>query len=179
MRITRYTLLGLIMAVFCLAGARQAHAYGKLTVHYARVDTGTCHRLSGDLTVIAHSNGCELPDSIDGTFFEKDAGGIAVKVVLSDSSGVVAKVEFHPAGEVLWLYDTRNDGDTVYTKVCVQNSTNRCTRATAPTGTSDAIDIDVINLDYAEGTNLDIIISDDMDNGASTGDIYFFDSARA
>jgi hypothetical protein len=51
--------------------------------------------------------------------FRWDAGGIAVKIELHTSSGMVAKVEFHPYDEVLWVYDTRDDGDTVYVDVLV------------------------------------------------------------
>lgn len=88
-----------IAAVLPLMAERTAHAYGDLTVHYARVDTSNCARLSGDLPVIAFSNGCQLDDSVDGTFFEKDVGGIAVKLELHDDNGLAAKVEFHSLGE--------------------------------------------------------------------------------
>jgi hypothetical protein len=97
-----------------LFAGREAYAYGSLTPRYAVVDTDNCARLEGTLPIQTFPNGCELDDSWDGTFFEKDAGGEAIKVELRDGNDLVAKVEWHPYGEYLWAYDTRGDGDTVY-----------------------------------------------------------------
>src|SRR5690606_40320781 len=62
---------------------------------------------------------CALPIyAIDGTYFEKDDGGIGAKVVFGNASGYpLAKVEFHPYGEKLMMYDVVNDGDGLYYKV--------------------------------------------------------------
>jgi hypothetical protein len=95
-------------------GATPASAYGALDVRYAVVDTDDCRRLSGGLPVTDQGNGCFLGDPVDGTFFAEDAGGEAVKIELWQGGGLVSKVEFHPDGEKVWVYDTRNDGDTVY-----------------------------------------------------------------
>jgi len=161
-----------IAAVLPLMAERTAHAYGDLTVHYARVDTSNCARLSGDLPVIAFSNGCQLDDSVDGTFFEKDVGGIAVKLELHDDNGMVAKVEFHPLGEKLWVYDTRNDSDTVYVQVCQEEGGPGSTcffigPAHSAPGTSNVIDKTVDDIregeNFPEGVRLGFKVTDDLD----------------
>jgi hypothetical protein len=101
-------------ALVTLGMATPANAYGALTFKYARVDTDNCKRLSGTLPVSDQGNGCFLDDPFDDTFFLKDAGGVAIKVEVYSGGVMVAKTEFHPLGEELWIYDTRNDGDTVY-----------------------------------------------------------------
>ncbi|GAB2939017.1 hypothetical protein GCM10027280_29100 [Micromonospora polyrhachis] len=139
-----------------------AQAYGSLTVKWARVDTDNCNRLSGNLPVTSFSNGCMLYDSADDTFFEKDAGGVAVKIELHDGSGLVAKVEFHPLGEKLYVYDTRNDSDTVYTWLRVGGHSYG--PWSAP-GTSAPVEHRVVDTSIAEGTYLLVDIYDD--NGHS------------
>jgi hypothetical protein len=101
------------LGAILFAGGK-AYAYGSLTARWAGVDTDNCARTGGTLPIQTFSNGCELDDSWDGTFFVKDAGGEAIKLELRDGNGLVAKVEWHPYGEYLWVYDTRGDGDTVY-----------------------------------------------------------------
>jgi hypothetical protein len=164
----KHIITGLVVAACCFVAVGHAHAYGALTMRYARVDTSTCTRLSGDLPVKAFSNGCELDDEVDGTFFEKDAGGIALKVVLSDSNGMVAKVEFHPYGEKLWVYDTRNDGDGIYVQLYGPNGHFTY----GVTGTSDPIDYNVYDLNYPEGTLLYFDVTDDQ----AGNDVIYFDS---
>jgi hypothetical protein len=168
----KHIITGLVVAACCFVAVGHAHAYGALTVRYAMVDTSTCARLYGDLPVKAFSNGCELDDAVDGTFFEKDAGGIAVKVVLSDSNGMVAKVEFHPRGEKLWVYDTRNDGDGIY----VQFSGPDGYYTYGVTGTNDPIDYNVYDLDYPEGADLYLEVTDDY---AGDDDIFGISSFRS
>ncbi|MBP2335665.1 hypothetical protein [Saccharothrix coeruleofusca] len=103
-----------------LATTNSAQAYNpNPTVRWAQVDTDDCRRLGGNLTVSAQSDGCRVNDSWDGTFFRKDPNGIAIKVELYVGSTLVAKSEFHPYGEVLWVYDTRDDSDTIYTTLRV------------------------------------------------------------
>jgi hypothetical protein len=85
------------------------------TVRFAVVDLDNCGRIEGNLAVTSHPNGCALSDSFDGTFFRRDPGGVAVKMQFHTSNGtMVGKMEFHPYGEHLWVYDTRNDSDTIY-----------------------------------------------------------------
>ncbi|MER8041417.1 hypothetical protein [Streptomyces sp. NPDC094032] len=100
-----------------LTTAAPAQAYGTLDVRNARVDTGNCARLSGTLTVTPATYGCYLYDSVDDTYFVKDAGGEAAKIELRNGGTLVSKVEFHPYDRNLWIYDTSNDGDTVYVRL--------------------------------------------------------------
>lgn len=104
----------LAMLVVTIGVATPAQAYGALTFRYAKVDTGSCARLAGTLTVVNQGNGCFLNDPFDDTFFQEDVGGIAIKVEVYSGGAMVAKIEFHPLDEQLWVYDTSNDGDTVY-----------------------------------------------------------------
>ncbi|MFC7612408.1 hypothetical protein ACFQV2_00695 [Actinokineospora soli] len=138
-------------------GASPAHAYGTLIVRYAVVDTDNCARLAGSLSVSAQGDYCVLNDSADDTFFHKDPGGVAIKVEEHDSNGMVAKQEFHPYGETLWVYDTRNDGDTVYTDVYA----NGFYGPYAPPGTSNTIDFAKVNLDFPEGRSIRLDVYDD------------------
>ncbi len=165
---TRGRLLLKAVAAVCAAAAivlvasAPAQAFGSLTADWATVDTGSCVRNAGNLKVIPQSGGCSLPDSVDGTFFVTDAGGVGAKMVLRDSRGMVAKVEFHPYGEYLWVYDTRNDGDTIYVTVLTCNSSG-CDfwGPFSPPGTSNAIDYKTVDLDIPEGAFLTITIYDD------------------
>jgi hypothetical protein len=81
------------------------------TYRYAIVDTDNCYSADGQIPV--HDErpaGCRLNDAIDGTFFHLDADAVAFKIVFREGDEIVAKFEFHPYDEVLWAYDTRNDG---------------------------------------------------------------------
>ncbi|MEV7279296.1 hypothetical protein [Streptomyces sp. NPDC093111] len=106
-----------VIAGALLSTAAPAQAYETLTVRTARVDTDDCSRLSGTLAVTASTYGCYLYDSVDDTYFVKDPGGEAAKMELWNGGDQVAKVEFHPYDRNLWVYDTSNDGDTVYVRV--------------------------------------------------------------
>jgi hypothetical protein len=145
--------------------ARPAQAYGGLTLHWALVDTDDCRRLAGDLTVIARDDDCRLNDSADNTFFKKDPGGKALKIQLHDGSGMVAKAEFHPYGEKLWVYDTRNDGDTVYFEpfICPVGETCFYGDSYSAPGTSNPIDSDVINFSLPEGSTFTLLAWDNAD----------------
>ncbi|KDN81676.1 hypothetical protein [Kitasatospora cheerisanensis] len=113
---SRFATLGALgmVAGSMLFSAAPAQAFGSLQVRYAIVDTSNCRGLEGSLSVVNQAAGCFLDDSADDTFFKKEAGGVAVKIELRDGSGLVAKAEFHPLGDELWVYDTRNDGDSIY-----------------------------------------------------------------
>ncbi|MEU8014994.1 hypothetical protein AB0B74_03395 [Micromonospora parva] len=145
-------------ALFVAPGPAQA--YGSLTMKYALVDTDNCQRLEGNLTVIAESGGCRLNDSADGTYFVKDPGGVAMKIEMRDSNGMVAKFEFHPYDEKLWYYDTRNDGDTLYVTLCGIR-TFPCTKVYAAPGTSNVIDYGVADFDIAEDDGMSLTVYDD------------------
>lgn len=150
--VTSITVLGSLVLT-----AGPAHAYGTLTVRWALVDTDDCARLAGNLTVIAETDRCRLDDSADGTFFTKDPNSVAIKIELHDGSGMVAKEEFHPYGEKLWVYDTRNDSDEVHTWLW----SNQWYGPYSPDGTSNALDYKVIDLNLTDGQPVELHIYDD------------------
>ncbi|THV41339.1 hypothetical protein [Glycomyces buryatensis] len=53
---------------------------------------------------------CTISDSWDGTVFQKDSGGVGVKIAAYKNGVLAAKVEFHPYDEHLYVYDTLADG---------------------------------------------------------------------
>ncbi|USQ79954.1 hypothetical protein NF556_20600 [Ornithinimicrobium faecis] len=61
---------------------------------------------------------CELPDEWDGTYFQKDKGGEAAKMRFYTAGDQLAgKVEFHPQGEKVYVYDTLANSDAWYVQV--------------------------------------------------------------
>lgn len=77
---------------------------------------------SPDPSITAHTRAtgscpCSISDVIDGTYFAKDPGGAALKLDMRAKGRYIGKLEFHPLGEKLWLYDNWADGDTVYYRV--------------------------------------------------------------
>ena len=113
-----------------------------------------CDRVAGGLTVIYQTTGCFLDDSVDYTLFRWDDGGWAVKIELHTGSGMVAKVEFHPYDELLWVYDTRDDGDTVYVDVVVDYRSLGLYRGPANGAAT-------FDLDIAEGKGVFLHVYDD------------------
>ncbi|WP_236726218.1 hypothetical protein [Streptomyces sp. NBRC 110465] len=104
---------------------------------------------------------CRFNDEIDGTYFHKDAGGAGFKVIHGNASRhAVAKVEFHPYGEILYVYDVKNDGDTLYYKVSYEGDGGKWGLYAAP-GTSDVIDVRKVNLDIPEGRKVTVTVYDD------------------
>lgn len=148
--------VALVAALFVAPGAAQAYSPNP-TVRWAQVDTDNCARLSGTLTVVASSDGCRINDSFDGTFFRKDAGGVAVKIELYVGSTLVAKSEFHPYGEVLYVYDTRDDSDTVYTQLSVGSSGPYYGPYRGPVNGYNSY-----NLDISEGSAANVSVWDDQ-----------------
>ncbi|MEH1130250.1 hypothetical protein [Micromonospora sp. CPCC 206061] len=149
-----------VLAPAAIVWSGPASAYGSLSVVYALVDTDNCRRIEGQLWVTAGDNGCSLSDSADGTFFEKDAGGRAQKVQLHDGVTMVAKIEFHPYGEKLWVYDTSNDGDTIYVTVAFGCLNSQVFGPYRAPGTSNPIDYTVVDFDVQEGCYVGIHVRD-------------------
>ncbi|BAU87745.1 hypothetical protein SLA_6879 [Streptomyces laurentii] len=136
--------------VSLLATAAPAQAYGsELNAMYESVDTSTCP--------------CTLYDQIDNTYFAKDSGGLAVKAQLWTRNGDVAKVEFHPYDQKLWIYDAANDGDTVY--VTLYTARKGWSAIYYAPGTSKDVDKNVIDFSswLNEGEDVLVRISDNSD----------------
>lgn len=100
--------LGVVASLGVAAGPASAYSPNPTTVVATR-NTSDCP--------------CSIADTADGTFFEHDPGGKAVKISLFDNGEMVAKVEFHPNGEYLWIYDTEGDGDSIYVTLTAEYST--------------------------------------------------------
>jgi hypothetical protein len=171
-RLIGSALLSFALVAATLVVAAPAQAYGELTVRYALVNTDSCARVAGSLSVTRQGDYCVLSDSADGTYFRRDVGGVGMKVELHDRNGMVAKQEFHPYGEVLWVYDTRNDDDTVYTWL----HSTIWHGPYAPTGTSAVIDKQTINLSLAENSPVILQVYDDQ---AATDFIFSLSGGRA
>jgi hypothetical protein len=161
---TRRLISGCILAVLAVAASAafvvpaQAYPDNALRSRFALVDTDNCHKLAGQLTVIAQPAGCRLNDSADNTFFKKDAGGRALKIELYLGNTMVGKVEFHPFGEKLWVYDTRNDNDTLYYEPIICVPGGDCTFGI---GYSGADTDNPVDFDLPEGSAVGILVWDD------------------
>ncbi|MQY14424.1 hypothetical protein SRB5_45910 [Streptomyces sp. RB5] len=136
---------GALLAAAGPAGAYSPNPTGR--VQYR--DTDTCP--------------CSLSDPFDGTYFEQDAGGSAVKIELIDSAGrYLGKVEFHPYDEKLWVYDTLNDGDGFSTNITYWSGGTAHDLGTySPAGTDAVMDYTVKDFDIPEGASVDIQVYDD------------------
>lgn len=109
---------------------------------------------------------CTYGDLIDGTYFQQDVGGTAVKILGTGTkaSDIVGKVEFHPLGEKLWIYDTKNDGDALYAQVQYQiDGSSRATPLYKAPGTTKTVDVRTIDLSLPEGTFVTVLWYDDAD----------------
>lgn len=173
MQRTRRHLMAGIVAILAMVGSvlvfpNSAQAYNpNPTVRWAQVDTDNCHRIAGNLTVTAQSDGCRLNDSFDGTFFRKDPNGVAIKIELYVGSTLVAKSEFHPYGEVLWVYDTRDDSDTIYTTLQVRETGPFYGPWRGPVNGGD-----LYNLDIDDGSTVTMALNDNKDLN-NLDQIYF------
>jgi hypothetical protein len=168
-------LISLVTIAGILVVPSSAQAYpDNLTIRYARVDTDNCTLLSGSLQVIEDGNYCRLNDSVDNTYFHKDAGADALKIEVRDSTGMVAKVEFHPYDEKLWVYDTKNDGDTVYVRFTYVDpaGTLHPFGPYSAAGTSNAIDILTVDFDIPEGYIWLVQVFDDSASTDPVTDVF-------
>jgi hypothetical protein len=148
----RAALAGAVVLASTLPFSTPAEAYSPdPTSSFAEVYTtsgGGCYRVEGTLTVSVRSTGCWLGDSVDGTIFRWDDGAFACKIEFRVNGALIAKFEFHPFDEQLWLYDTRNDGDTIYVVArTLWQGVWTMRGPFQPPGTSAVIDTDVIQLD--------------------------------
>lgn len=107
--------------------------------------------------------GRHLDDPIDDTTFEKDPGGVAIKIELRQDGLYLGKAEFHPRGEKLWVYDTHNDGDSaVYGKLRWYDEDKDRWVSTdfAPPSTSAEVDMDTVDFSIPDGSTVGISLYD-------------------
>lgn len=137
-------------ALFATAGPAQAYSPNPVPYNYS-YDADNCPCSGGSLT-----------DPFDGTYFAHDAGGRANKTEIYSDGWFIGKVEFHPNDEKLWIYDTRNDGDTFYVKAEYRSGgvTHSLGTFSAP-GTSAVVDYTVKDLDLPEGAGVILWLYDD------------------
>ena len=155
MRVTRQV-AGLFTGAALVAGALLGTA-APATAYSPDPTAGTYYRDTDNCPC----SGGSLGDPFDGTYFSHDAGGLAVKMELRDDDWFVGKVEFHPNDEKLWVYDTRNDGDTIYVHVAYTHNGSRHNVGTySPSGTSAVVDYEVRDLNMPEGAYVDITVYD-------------------
>ncbi|MET9352591.1 hypothetical protein ABZY14_06145 [Streptomyces sp. NPDC006617] len=150
-RVTGLVAGALLTAGALFATAAPAQAYDpdpSVSTYYRDTDSCPC-------------SGGTLGDPFDGTYFAHDAGGTAVKMELNDAGWFIGKVEFHPDGEKLWVYDTKNDGDGFYVAVGYSSGGSYHDLGTfsAP-GTSATVDKTVKNFDIPDGAYVDITVYD-------------------
>jgi hypothetical protein len=155
-----FTGTALALGALIATAAAPAQAYSpnpKASVIYR--DTGSCPCSGGALT-----------DPFDNTYFANDPGGYAVKIELTQGTSFVGKVEFHPNDEKLWVYDTKNDGDTFYVKISYSSggTTHNLGTYAAP-GTGAVLDKVVKDFDIPEGAPVDISVYDDQALGDYIG----------
>ena len=154
----------LVAATSIFATATPAHAYGSnLSKLYAVVDTDNCDT-SGTLDLDDEtSTTCILGDEIDGTYFTKDSNALAVKFEFRVSGALVAKVEWHPYGETLWVYDNRDDNDTIYVDLFIGDP------PTSHPGPFRAPELGHIqkSFDLPEGTPVYVRVSDSLDSNGN------------
>ncbi|MBM9618382.1 hypothetical protein ACFQ60_38635 [Streptomyces zhihengii] len=149
-----------IAAVCTALAVTPAAAYNDadLTQHTWTRDTGQCLN-----TCVVESWEYDL----DGTFFQRDIGGKALKMHIREHGKTIAQVEFHPYDEVLHVYDGANDGDTVYVRLKWDEGpfTDPVDATYWAPGTSAVIDHNSVQLapddDIDEGTEVQLRVYDD------------------
>ncbi|SDJ57542.1 hypothetical protein [Streptomyces indicus] len=108
------------------------------------------------------TSNCPCSDSsgLDYTNFKYDEGGEALKLVVKNNGTAVAQVEFHPSDELLYIYDGKNDGDTIYVAAHWWENGIRKNAVYWVSGTSDVLDMNVVEMDE----------DDDLEEGKA---VYF------
>ena len=132
------TVLATVASSFLVASPAQAYVEDDISVRYLLVNTSPsagCSKSAPNLgdpdittlagKVVDEGSTCFHDDWWDYTRWTEDNGGVGVKIELWLSGNMIGKVEWHPYGEHLWVYDTRNDSDTFYVEVtspCISES---------------------------------------------------------
>lgn len=154
----------MLASVFVAAGTSSAYP-DDVGVSWQSVNTNTCNIVDENDRRLANPywrNGyCYGYDLVDGTWWQPDSGGIGAKWVIHNNGPAdwVGKIEWHPYGEHLWIYDLKNDGDSFYVTLSVPEA--NYSRTFQPPGTSDPVDIGHWNLDFAEGLDVYFLVYDD------------------
>lgn len=150
---TRAMAISLGVAVaFTGFSATTASAYDNsdLTVRWWEYNTSDCP--------------CSNTAGLDYTSFQEDPGGDALKFVVENNGTAVAQVEFHPYDEVLYVYDGKNDGDTIYVRARWWEGLKKEATYWAP-GTSAELDMNKIEMgeddDLTEGETVIFRLYDD------------------
>lgn len=147
--------VGVVVAGSIVAGTGTAHAYegDPDAYNWALVDTGNCERLSGYFEVVHAGSYCWVDDELDGTNLVRDPGGLGINFTMWFEGHIEPhfKVEWHPYGEHLWVYDAENDADTVYVELLVNGASQGL--FSAP-GTSAWLDYRDYDLSFAEGADI-------------------------
>lgn len=105
---------------------------------------------------------CWEYDPADDTYFAHDSGGEAVKIELWDDGDMVGKVEFHPYGEKLWVYDTKNDGDSIYVDMYFRQGGRNYVARVQPPQTGNRLDYAVWDqMNISDGNSVSVWVYDD------------------
>lgn len=138
-----------ISSLFVTAPPAQAYVNADLDIKFARVRTGTtanCYQpTSRIIDFTERTNGCYHDDTgfSDYTLLKWDDGGTGLKVELHyPGRGQVAKVEFHPYDEILFIYDQYSDSDGIYVTLCTPDpNTPDCYTARGPYASSNLVNL--------------------------------------
>lgn len=164
----RATLISLGIAVaFTGFSATTASAYDNSDLSISSWEYDTDHCL------------CTNSSGLDYTGFKHDAGGEALKLVVKNNGTAVAQVEFHPWDEVLYVYDGKNDGDTIYVRAMWWEGSGFVREDGGPYSartTSKELDVNKIQMDsdddIDEGTVVYFRLYDDRDGNDPITDWY-------
>lgn len=157
-------LVGVVLtSVLVVASPAQAYTNSTLSYQYVQVDTEDCFATEQNYNskIVTKGNYCYVPDEIDGTMFHKQAGGLAMKLVIRNRSTgqMLGKAEFHPYGAHLWLYDTKDDGDGFHWHImacCGWAGFNL-----TPPSTNAAVDYKDFDIGWPDGTFVSLFAYDD------------------
>lgn len=159
------TLAGMLLT----ASPAAAYNNGNIHSHHAIIDTddaADCRVMFSNFPsgryIYEDGSQCvfpDLPGQADGTYFVQQPNGEAAKYELHTTDGtLLAKVEFHPYDEELWVYDTENDGDTIYVTF---SDGEDIQQLVSPPGTSRGIDTEIVDFDIPEGRDVTVRVFDD------------------